>query len=378
MRNATERSCAVVVLAVLAIPACTLCAARGAPTTRPAADVVAPEARLQTDPVPHSGDAADDPAIWIHPSDPEKSLILGTDKGGGLHVYDMEGKDLQTCGDGCRPNNVDVLYGFTLGGQVADLAVASTRASKARGVKVWRIDPARRRLTDITAGGTQQVLGGGVPYGICTYRSAKTGTGYFFVTDYDGRLAQYELQDAGGGEVKAVEVRTLKLRSCVEGCVADDELGWVYFAEESTGIWRFAAEPDGGERGKLVAKVGEHGLTRDVEGLTIYAAAGGKGYLIASSQGNDTFIVYTRQQDNRYVLTIAPKAGEIDDVDDTDGIAVTNLATSKRFPAGFLVVQDGSTPRGRQNFKLYDWRDIAGKRLLVDPTWNPRAGRKRS
>jgi len=258
MLNATERSCAVVVLTVLAFPACTLCAAHGAATTRPAADVVAPEARLQTDLIPHSGDAADDPAIWIHPTDPEKSLILGTDKRGGLHVYDMEGKDLQCC-DGCRPNNVDVLYGFTLGGQVADLAVASTRASKACGVKVWRIDPAKRRLTDITAGGTLQVLDGEVPYGTCTYRSAKTGKGYFFVTHYDGRLAQYELQDAGEGEVKAVEVRTLKLRSCVEGCVADDELGWVYFAEESTGIWRFAAEPDGGERGTLIAKVGEHG-----------------------------------------------------------------------------------------------------------------------
>lgn len=36
----------------------------------------------------------DDPAIWIHPTDPSKSLIVGTDKevGGGLYVYDLSGK----------------------------------------------------------------------------------------------------------------------------------------------------------------------------------------------------------------------------------------------------------------------------------------------
>ncbi|MFA7227720.1 MAG: phytase, partial [Melioribacteraceae bacterium] len=33
----------------------------------------------------------DDPAIWINPSDPSKSLILGTDKDsdGALYVFDL-------------------------------------------------------------------------------------------------------------------------------------------------------------------------------------------------------------------------------------------------------------------------------------------------
>lgn len=115
-----------------------------------------------------------------------------------------------------------------------------------------------------------------------------------------------------------------------------------------------------------MARAGRHGLTADVEGLTLYCAGGGKGYLIASSQGSDTFNVYAREGDNRYVLTIDPKAGRIDDVSDTDGIAVTNRPTSRQFPAGVLVVQDGHNTGGNQNFKLYDWRDIAGKWLLVD------------
>jgi 3-phytase len=34
----------------------------------------------ETTPVPHGGDAADDPAIWIHPTDPGQSTIIGSGK----------------------------------------------------------------------------------------------------------------------------------------------------------------------------------------------------------------------------------------------------------------------------------------------------------
>src|SRR5438094_9789196 len=54
-----------------------------------------PEARAQTAPVPHRGDAADDPAVWIHPRDPGLSLVFGTDKQGGLHSYNMDGSEEQ-------------------------------------------------------------------------------------------------------------------------------------------------------------------------------------------------------------------------------------------------------------------------------------------
>jgi len=344
-----------------------VCAAAGGFGLLLAADgPVRPEAKGQTAPVPHRGDAADDPAIWVHPTDPARSLIFGTDKRGGLCVANMDGTGRQLVSDGCRPNNVDILYGFKLGERRVDLAVATTRA-RPPGVKVWVIDPAAGRLSDATAGGVLAVLRGQRADGLCTYRSPKSGRGYFFVCGLNGGVAQHVLRDAGGGRVASERVRGWKLKSTAEGCVADDELGFVYLAEESTGIWKFPAEPDARARGKLVAKVGEHGLTADVEGLTIYHAAGGKGYLIASSQGSNTFNVYTREGDNRYVLTIDPKGGAIDDVSDTDGIAVTNRPTSKQFPAGVLVVQDGHNARGNQNFKLYDWRDIAAGRLRVDP-----------
>ena len=49
----------------------------------------------ETAPVPHSGDAADDPAIWVNPANPSASRIFDTDKQGGLAVYDLAGKELQ-------------------------------------------------------------------------------------------------------------------------------------------------------------------------------------------------------------------------------------------------------------------------------------------
>jgi phytase-like protein/calcineurin-like phosphoesterase family protein len=48
-------------------------------------------ATVETDPVPHRGDAADDPAIWVHPADPSLSTIIGTDKQGRGHVQGAPG-----------------------------------------------------------------------------------------------------------------------------------------------------------------------------------------------------------------------------------------------------------------------------------------------
>lgn len=74
----------------------------------------------------------DDPAIGYNRSDPEKSLILGTDKGdedGGIYVFDLEMKIIpsKTVTGLMRPNNIDVAYGFTFKGSQVDIAVFTGR-----------------------------------------------------------------------------------------------------------------------------------------------------------------------------------------------------------------------------------------------------------
>jgi 3-phytase len=338
----------------------------------PESSIVRPHARVETEPVPHDRDAADTPAIWVHPTEPESSLVLGTDKRGGLVVYDMDGRALQIASDDSRPNDVDVIYDFRFGGKRVDLAIAGARAAAGHGVKVWLIDPATRRLTDVTANGIIAVFGGTVPYGSCGYHSGKTDQCYVFVTNKLGQVEQYELEDTGAGTITGEKVRGFSLESICEGAVADPELGYFYVSEERYGIWKFGAEPGDGDRRTLVAHIGEHGLLPDVEGLALYCASGGTGYLIASSQGSDTFKLYAREGDNPYVLTVDPGADSIGDVEHTDGIAVTNRPTSARFPHGLFVAQDGHN-EPRQNFKFYAWEDIAGSRLRVDTRRSPRA-----
>lgn len=335
--------------------------------------VVRPVARAETQPVPHPRDAADTPDIWVHPSEPSKSLVVGTDKRGALLVYDLTGEQRQVVSDGSRPNDIAVLYGLRLGGRLVDVALAACRAPHAIGVKVWKFDPATDSLADITEGAVIPVFEGGIPYGSCVYKSPRDGRCYFFVTDKEGRVEQYLMKETPDGRVTGMRVRGFALSSIAEGCVADNELGDLYVSEERVGIWKFGAEPKAGSHGKLIARVGEHGLTADVEGLTLYYANGGRGYLMASSQGSNTFNVYDRQGTNAYVLTIDPKAGAIDDVEHTDGIAVTSCPTSPEFPQGLFVAQDGENQPENQNFKFYGWEDIAGSRLLVDTHWSPRA-----
>jgi 3-phytase len=342
--------------------------------------VVRPYARVETEPVPHRGDAADTPDIWVHPTDPARSLVIATDKKGALMVYDLDGRLRQVASAGSRPNDVSVLYGFTLGGRTVDVAVAGCRPLNGHGVKVWVIDEPADTLRDVTAGGVIPVFGGAIPYGTGVYKSPKTGRCYFFASTKAGKMEQYQLEDVGDGTIAARRVRAWHLGSVVEGCVADNELGNLFLSEERVGIWRFDAEPDGSNHGELIARVWEHGLTPDVEGLSIYYARGGAGYLIASGQGGSVFNVYARDGDHRYLLTIDPQAGAIGDVHHTDGIAVTSCPTSPRFPRGLFVAQDGSNSGsnggnndGRnQNFKLYGWEDIAGTQLVVDTLWSPR------
>lgn len=95
-------------------------------------------------------DDADDPAIWIHPIDPSKSVIIGTDKdkdSGGLYVWDLQGRQIQHV-QLPGPNNVDVHYGLDLGDRVVDVAVTNLRSLKE--IKVFAINPNDGTLADIT------------------------------------------------------------------------------------------------------------------------------------------------------------------------------------------------------------------------------------
>jgi Ca2+-binding RTX toxin-like protein len=126
-----------------------------------------------------------------------------------------------------------------------------------------------------------------------------------------------------------------------------------------------------------------------VEGLTIYYAADGKGYLLASSQGDSTYAVFTRAGNNDYLGNFAIGAsGGVDSVEESDGADVINVPLGTQFPSGLLVVQDGSNDPAvvvnddgeianvSSNFKFVPWQNVANafpNPLEIDTTsFNPR------
>jgi 3-phytase len=316
--------------------------------------VLSVSATVETEPVPHSGDAADDPAIWVHPTNPEQSLIFGTDKKGGLAVYDLAGKQRQYLADG-KLNNVDLRPGFLLNGQSTTIVTAGNRSNNS--IAIYRVNEETRELENVAA----HIITTQVSYGSCMYHSAQTNTVYYIVTSKTGGVEQWELFEAAdAGRVDARKVREFDVGSQIEGCVADDDLGHLYIGEETVGIWKYGAEPDAGTTRTQVDTTGADGhLAADVEGLTIAHTGDGTGYLIASSQGNRRFVVYRREESNSFVTAFKIQNGaSIDRVSGTDGIDVTTASLGPGFPCGAFVAQDGKNGTSNQNFKIVPWEQI--------------------
>jgi 3-phytase len=158
----------------------------------------------------------------------------------------------------------------------------------------------------------------------------------------------------------------------VEGCVSDDEAGFIFIGEEPSGIWRYQAEPNGSNIGVEIAKVGDaSGLHADVEGITLVPAKNGPGgYIIVSSQGISAYKVYERAPPHKYVETFTIIDNEkrgIDHVSNTDGCAAVGNALNKDFPHGLFVTHDdanelvGGGTANEASFKVANLVDILGE-----------------
>ncbi|NNB57548.1 phytase [Pseudomonas fragi] len=308
---------------------------------------------VQTEVVMSQGDAADDPAIWVHPQTPALSRVLGTNKQQGLEVYDLQGKRVQHLPVG-RLNNVDVRPGFELGGRTVDLAVATNRDHNS--LSVFSIDRAT---------GTVQAAGEiATPvtdiYGLCLFK-APSGEIYSFANDKDGTFVQHRLYTKGD-KVEGELVRQFKVATQPEGCVADDRNQRLFLGEEDVAVWAVDARPDQPATLTSVIKVGGP-VHDDIEGMGLYQTEKDN-YLVISSQGNDSYVVVDAEPP--YALRGAFRVGVnaaagIDGASETDGLEVTSANLGGAWSKGMLVVQDGRKrmPEQAQNFKYIPWSEVA-------------------
>ncbi|MCG6189656.1 phytase [Maribellus maritimus] len=317
-------------------------------------------ASVETFPVPQkkNEDSADDPAIWVNSKYPEKSIIIGTDKKGGMVTYNLNGEELHYYFTG-NMNNCDLRYGFKINGDTVDIIAASNQSYHS--ISLFRIHD-NGMLDTLHSKVIRSKMADEV-YGLAMYKSKKTGKFYVFVNSKAGEVEQWELFD-DHKRIDAKLVRSFLLGAQTEGMIADDKTGILYIGKEEAGIWKYNAEPEGGSEGTFIENSSEKNtnIKYDIEGLAIFDNGNGGGYLLASSQGNYSFAVFERQANNKYLGSFRITEGSIDGVEETDGIEITSAPLGPHFPKGILVVQDGFNFDGRkkksQNFKIVSWEMV--------------------
>jgi 3-phytase len=321
-----------------------------------------------TEPLLHD---ADDPAIWINKENPAASLIIGTDKDadGALYVYNMEGKIIneKVVRNLQRPNNVDVGYGLSLGGQSIDVAVTSERyTGKLRIFSLPDMKAIDNGGIDVFVGETG--TGYREPMGISLYKRPSDGMIYAIVGRKSGPrdgtyLWQYLLKDDGQGSVTGTLVRKFgnySGRQEIEAVAVDDELGYVYYSDERVGVRKYFADPSKGNM--ELALFATTGFSADQEGIALYKIEDGTGYIIVADQDANEIHIYPREgtttnpHDHQLVKVVKTSASF------TDGIEMINYPIPPNFTKGVFVASSYN-----KYFHLYRWEDIAGNDLKVQP-----------
>lgn len=311
---------------------------------------------LITDKTPND---TDDPAIWYNQADPEKSLILGTDKGdstGGIFVFDLKGK-LNTAlsiYNLSRPNNIDVEYGFNYNGKRVDIAVFTERG--------------RDMIRVISLPDCKFIDNGGIavfeddslksPMGIGLYKDKKNEV-FAFVSrktgPAEGYIYQYKLTSESN-VVVAKKIRAFGKYSGkkeIESVVVDDELGFLYYSDEAAGVRKYYADADKGNQ--EIAFFAQTGVTGDHEGLSIYKDYKGEGYIILSDQQAGKFQLFLRngtkndRNDHELVRIVRARTHE------SDGSEILNIPLGSAFPRGIFVAMSAD-----KTFQFYKAEDIVG------------------
>ena len=312
-------------------------------TGNPAVTVTA---RAETPPVGTAReDAADDPAIWRNPANPAASLIVGTDKKGGLYVYDLKGAQKSFL---AAPglNNVDLID--ISGGRV--LVIASDRSDLTTvNLFMALLDTATGKL----APAGKIAVGPGEGYGICMVKPAGQAGIIAFSAPKGGTIYRTVIKEAAG--VFTGTTTTLaQVPTQTEGCIADPRSGTLYIGEEDAGIW--AIDMTTGAK-RMVAAIDNKLLVADVEGLAIAPEGKDGGYLVASSQGDNAYAVF-RLPDVTPVGRFRIAQGAFGSVEETDGIELDNRDFGPDFPKGIFIAQDGVNAPSAQNFKYVRWDEV--------------------
>ncbi|WP_299182653.1 phytase [uncultured Aquimarina sp.] len=292
----------------------------------------------------------DDPAIWVHPTDPSKSIIFGTDKdtNGAIYAFDLDGKVIpeKVIRDIKYPNNIDLEYGFRLNDSTTTDIIVFTEREKNQ-IRLFSV-PDMKPLDD---GGfpvfeDEKNLELRRPMGIGLYKNPDNHSVTAIVSRKSGPendyLYQYQLvSDSLGVHAKLVrKFGKFSKQKEIEAIAVDDELGFVYYSDEGVGIRKYYADVKMGN--EELAFFGGEFFKEDIEGIAIASKENGQGFLIVSDQQKGQFNVFSRK-DNSYIKAINLGTTA------TDGCDVVTIPLGTTFTKGLFVAMNE-----QKDFYFYD------------------------
>ncbi len=300
-------------------------------------------------------DAADDPAIYYHESNPEKSIIIGTNKVAGLYTYNLSGEELNfsNCG---KVNNVDVRADFPFEGNEIILVAASNRTTQ--GISFFELNPSTGQLSEKLGEIKTNVDD---VYGFTLYQNKED---FFAISNgKNGVIEQFAIKEIEG-RIIGKKVNEFNVESQPEGMVTLDHEQVLFVGVEEKYIKVF--DLDGSKSAIIDSSRQENNahISYDIEGLAQFKHVG-RTYLIASSQGSFSYALFdiTNLEEIEYITSFSLIENEsVDGAEETDGIEVLAKPLGETYPAGILVVQDGFNydrdSLVNQNFKIVDLRKV--------------------
>ena len=293
----------------------------------------------------------DDPAIWINPSDPSKSIVFGTDKesNGAIYAFDLDGKIIEekTIRNIERPNNIDLAYGFALNDSTTTDVIVFTEREKNQ-IRMFSVPD----MKPLDQGGfkvfqDETNLEFTFPMGVSLYMSPTDNKLFAIVGrksgPENGYLYQYNLAADSSGVVRSELVRKFGKFSGkkeIEAIAVDHELGFVYYSDEQHCVRKYYAEPSMGD--EEISCFGGDLFLEDIEGIAIARYKDGTGFVIVSDQQQGQFNIFSRTT-NEFVKAVNLSTLE------TDGCDVVTVPLNSTFKNGLFVAMND-----KKDFYFYD------------------------
>lgn len=325
--------------------------------------VVKPSA--ETPQVITKGDAADDPAIWLNNLSTSNSLIFGTDKKSGVYTYDLDAKKIGYTKLG-NINNIDLRSVNLDEFGTYTFIFASNRTTSTLDLWIYEdkaMDAlAKSKNFNIEKNPSFKGTANMIVYGVCAGYDQEFGVIAFITEDEGSRVQMWSYSESGLSLLKTFNNANAGQS---EGCVYDDENRTLFISEEQDrGIlraYKINSNLDFSNPTIIDSRSGN--IDDDPEGVTIYKTSTNDGFILLSSQGDNSFNVYSRTDPYDYLGSFKiGHSGTIDNVNDTDGIDVVSTRLNNKYPKGLLVVQDGTNDGKkivkRQNFKYVSFEEV--------------------